>query len=208
MKEFWDDRYSEHDYAYGTEPNVFFGEHLRNFVPGSILLPADGEGRNGVFAAGLGWKVTSADLSKEGKTKALALARSAGTYIDYIVGDMEKLAFQPASFDAIALINAHFAANKKYAIHQQLDQYLKPGGILLLEAFRKDHLRHHEVNPQVGGPRELNMLYSGEELKLAFPGYQILLLEETTAALEEGKYHRGTGAVIRFIARKNLQINI
>ena len=58
-KKKWDERYKEEKFAYGKEPNLFFKEWLPKFKPGSILMPADGEGRNGVYAAKLGWKVTS-----------------------------------------------------------------------------------------------------------------------------------------------------
>lgn len=59
MKEFWNDRYSRNDFAYGEEPNEYFKEQLAKINPGRILLPADGEGRNGVFAAKKGWQVES-----------------------------------------------------------------------------------------------------------------------------------------------------
>ena len=52
MKEIWDKRYSTAVYAYGEEPNAFFKEKLDSQnLEGSILLPAEGEGRNAVYAA-------------------------------------------------------------------------------------------------------------------------------------------------------------
>jgi hypothetical protein len=48
MKEFWNERYANEEYAYGEEPNEFFKQELARLQPGRILLPADGEGRNGV----------------------------------------------------------------------------------------------------------------------------------------------------------------
>ncbi|RYU91927.1 class I SAM-dependent methyltransferase [Mucilaginibacter terrigena] len=205
MKEFWDDRYRHTGYAYGIAPNRFLEEQLPQFKSGSILLPADGEGRNGVFAAHLGWQVTSVDLSAEGRIKALKLAENANVKLAYLVGDIENIPFKPASFDAIALIYAHFAASNKAAIHQKLNWYLKPGGILILEAFRKEHISYNEVNPNVGGPKELGMLYSTEELTVGFPDHDILLLEEKDIVLDEGKYHQGSGAVLRYVGRKKQQ---
>ncbi|HRP00579.1 MAG TPA: hypothetical protein PLN54_14190, partial [Flavobacteriales bacterium] len=64
MKEFWDERYGAEEYAYGTAPNAWFAEQLKGLMPGSLLLPAEGEGRNAVPAARLGWKVTAFDLSE------------------------------------------------------------------------------------------------------------------------------------------------
>lgn len=165
-------------------------------------MPGDGEGRNGVYAAKLGWEVTCADLSEAGRTKALALADANRVSLDYRVVDIEILNFEPSSFDAIALIYAHFAASRKAAIHQQLHFWLKPGGIIILEAFRKAHLEFNTANPNVGGPRELGMLYSPEELFTGFPDYEVIFLDEPDIRLQEGIYHDGTGAVIRYVGQK------
>lgn len=194
----WDNRYRETDFAYGKTPNLFFKEWLDRLEKGSLLMPADGEGRNGVYAAANGWQVTSTDLSPEGKIKALQLAGELNTNLTYIVGDLETINFEPASFDAIGLIYAHFLPEKKSLLHQQLDTYLKPGGTIIFEAFSKNH----KANAQVGGPTEIAWLFSEEEIKQDFPGYEILLLKEEVVGLEEGKYHNGEGTVIRFVGRK------
>lgn len=198
----WDDRYKAEEYAYGKGPNLFFKEWLEKFKPGSILMPADGEGRNGVFAAALGWEVISFDLSVEGQSKALQLATAQDVAISYIVGDLDELTFQPASFDAIGLIYAHFAADQKSLFHQKLDEYLKPGGVIILEAFCKDHLKLKALDPRVGGPDELDMLLSKEEIIADFENYDLLMLGEEETLLNEGMYHIGTGAVVRFVGIK------
>ena len=72
MNNFWNERYSAHEYAFGTEPNVFFAGELRKLPrPGHILFPCEGEGRNAVYAAEQGWTVEAFDLSEMGKRKAL-----------------------------------------------------------------------------------------------------------------------------------------
>ena len=75
MKDFWDERYSATEFVYGKKPNVYLKEKLTKFNPGTILFPAEGEGRNAVFAASLGWKVSAFDTSTEGRKKALRLAK-------------------------------------------------------------------------------------------------------------------------------------
>ena len=178
-KDMWDARYKSEEYAYGKEPNIFFREWLAKFTPGSILMPADGEGRNGVFAAESGWKTTSFDLSMEGKIKALKLAKEKQVMIDYIVGDLEQLNFEEKSFDAIGLVYAHFSAIKKASFHEKLKGFLKPGGIIILEAFSKDHLLLKKQNPKIGGPDDIDMLYSPEEIKTSFENFEILKLLES-----------------------------
>ena len=204
MKQKWDERYNDTEFAYGRQPNLFFAEWLTKFKAGSILMPADGEGRNGVFAAKLGWQVTSFDLSAAGQSKALALAKENAVTIDYTVGDLEQLSFEKASFDAIGLVYAHFSAEQKVSFHQKLNEYLKPGGIVIFEAFSKSHLPFKQLDPNVGGPDDINMLYSKEEILTDLKNYKVLLLAEEEIVLNEGKYHNGKGVVIRFVGRKKL----
>lgn len=198
----WDERYKDHAFAYGKEPNLFFKEWLPKFDSGSILMPADGEGRNGVFAAKLGWQVTSFDLSIEGQSKAFQLAKENDVTLEYIVEDFEKLKFKEESFNAIGLVYAHFAAEKKSLFHKKLDSYLKPGGVIIFEAFSKKHLHFRKLNPQVGGPKNTNMLFSKAEILADFENYEVLMLEEEEILLNEGKFHIGKGSVIRFTGRK------
>ncbi|MFC0182472.1 Methyltransferase domain-containing protein [Pseudarcicella hirudinis] len=202
MKQIWDERYKDNEFAYGKDPNLFFKEWLPEFDPGTILMPADGEGRNGVFAARLGWHVTSFDLSIEGRAKALQLAEEFGVTLEYIAGDLEELEFEKETFDAIGLIYAHFSAERKSEFHRKLNESLKVGGIIILEAFSKNHLELVRLNPKVGGPKEIEMLYAKAEILADFANYEILMLEEEEILLEEGKYHIGKGSVIRFVGRK------
>ena len=198
----WDERYKDDDFAYGKDPNLFFKEWLPKFDAGSILMPADGEGRNGVFAAQLGWKVTSFDLSITGQSKALRLAKEQGVSLEYIVGDFEQLQFEQEGFDAIGLVYAHFPSENKSMFHKKLNDYLKPGGIIIFEAFSKRHIHFKKLDPKVGGPMDIDMLFSKTEITTDFENYEALMLEEEEILLNEGKYHIGKGSVIRFVGRK------
>lgn len=198
----WDDRYSSEEFAYGEEPNNYLKEQLEKLNPGAVLFPAEGEGRNAVFAAKLSWKVSAFDISEEGKNKALKLAEANYVSIDYQVGELETLNFQEEQFDAIALIYAHFPAEIKSKIHKQLDKLLRKDGIIIFEAFSKNHLEYLAINEKVGGPKDIESLFSIEEIKADFPNYEIIELKEKEIELNEGLFHNGTGSVIRFVGRK------
>lgn len=198
----WNERYSKEEFAYGEQPNDFLKEQLAKLSVGSILFPAEGEGRNAVFAAKMGWNVSAFDISIEGKNKALRLAEANQVSIDYQVRELQNLDFEPLQFDTIALIYAHFPANIKSSIHQTLDKYLRRGGIIIFEAFSKNHLEYIAKNEKVGGPKELAMLFSKEELQADFKNYEIIELTEKVIELNEGIFHNGQGSVIRFIGRK------
>lgn len=113
----WNKRYSNDECAYGTQPNNYLKDQLQKLETGSVLFPAEGEGRNAVFAAQLGWNVSAFDISAEGKNKALQLAENNNVEIDYQVGELQNLNFQKEQFDVIALIYAHFPADIKSSIH-------------------------------------------------------------------------------------------
>ena len=198
----WNERYHNSEFAYGEQPNNYLKEQLEKLPVGKILFPAEGEGRNAVFAATLGWTVAAFDISVEGQKKALQLAERNGVTIDYQVGELETLHYQDGQFDAIALIYAHFPAAIKSHVHKTLDKYLRKGGTIIFEAFSKSHIEYQAKNEKVGGPKDIESLFSINEIWADFSNYNVVELEEQTIYLNEGIYHNGEGSVIRFVGRK------
>src|SRR5438045_6969680 len=119
----WNERYSKDEFAFGESPNNYLKEQLSKLTVGTILFPAEGEGRNAVFAARLGWTVSAFDISIEGKNKAFRLALANNVNIDYKVGELQTLNYSNEQYDAIALIYAHFPADIKSQYHRTLDKY-------------------------------------------------------------------------------------
>lgn len=197
MKQFWNERYAEADFAYGCEPNVFFKENISKITKGKILFPAEGEGRNAVFAAQSGYDVSAFDTSEEGQKKAIQLAQNCKTAIEYKVGFLEDLNYSENEFDAIILIYAHVPSEIRKEFHHKLLSLLKPNGTIIFEAFGKEQLKYTS-----GGPKDIKMLFSEEEIKEEFPNVQFLILETIETELNEGKYHIGRANVVRFIATK------
>jgi SAM-dependent methyltransferase len=150
MKEFWNQRYSEPVYAYGTEPNAFFREQLQQLTPGSLLLPCEGEGRNAVYAATWGWQVVAFDQSEAGRNKCLQLAAARQVQVQYLIADAAQFDYGQNQYDAIALIFAHFPPELRQQVHRSCLQALKPNGVLLIEAFTPEQLQY-----QSGGPKML-----------------------------------------------------
>ncbi|UII29900.1 class I SAM-dependent methyltransferase [Fulvivirga ulvae] len=199
---YWDDRFSTKDYAYGKQPNNYLKEQLQQLEVGKILFAAEGEGRNAICAASLGWEVSAFDISLEGKNKALQLANEYGVSLDYQIGQLPELGYKDEQFDVIALIYAHFPAHIKSDYHKLLDKYLVTGGTVIFEAFSKSHLEYRLKNEKAGGPRDIESLFSVEELRSDFADYEIIAMEEKEVTLSEGLYHNGKSSVIRFVGRK------
>jgi cyclopropane fatty-acyl-phospholipid synthase-like methyltransferase len=130
------------------------------------------------------------------------LAANKGVEIDYQVTSLAEFETHEESFDALVLIYAHFPEALRKTFHQKLSQMVKPGGFLLLEGFSKQHMRYNSVNERAGGPKELSMLFSMEEVAADFSDFEIQFSEETTVQLNEGLYHVGESAVVRLVGIK------
>lgn len=203
MKNTWDERYSQPEYIYGTHPNVWLVQKLKGITPGRALFPAEGEGRNAVYAALNGWESVAFDQSSEGRAKAMKLANLQKVTIDYSLHDLSTYKAPICSFDAIALIYVHMPAAIRNLVHQNLTQLLKPGGYLILEAFTKDQIRNNS-----GGPRDEHLLYTASDIAGDFGNLDFIEFIETTVNLDEGLLHRGEAFVVRLFARKPLPINL
>lgn len=198
MKDMWEQRYGADEYAYGEEPNAFFKACLDRLpVPGRLLLPAEGEGRNAVYAAQRGWQVDAFDFSPAAREKALRLAERRGVHINYEVADYETAHIEPEAYDAVALIFAHKHESIRRTVHRKLVSALKPGGHLFLEAYSKDQLAYG-----TGGPPTERLLYALEDVREDFSALDIVELERVEAEIREGRYHTGLASVLRLVARR------
>ena len=195
--EFWDERYSSIGFVYGTEPNIFFKDELDKLQTGNILLLGEGEGRNAVYAATQGWEVDAVDFSTIGKEKALKLADENNVKINYEVVNLSDYTFKLKDYDAIAIIYLHLKPKIRSEIHSQVFNSLKFNGILILEVFEKDQLGRTS-----GGPQNIDMLYSKEEIEKDFEKMQINSLEKIVIELDEGEHHRGEAVVLQLVAEK------
>jgi ubiquinone/menaquinone biosynthesis C-methylase UbiE len=197
MKEIWESRYAEDEYIYGTEPNRFFKEFIDANSPCKILLPAEGEGRNAVYAALKGWEVVAFDQSEQARIKALKLAEKNHVTIDYTVKDIFDFNYPEESFDAIGLIYLHLPSEIKKPALNKLFSFLKPEGKVIMEVFHKEQLKNTS-----GGPKIEDLLYDIEELEDIFLQFNFSKFEKYNILLDEGKLHQGNAEVIRIEAMK------
>jgi SAM-dependent methyltransferase len=196
---FWDQNYSLEGYKYGLAPNAFLvGQSGRFPTNAQVLVPGDGEGRNGVWLAKQGHRVTSVDSSKVGLDKALVLASREGVTIQTCLADLAEWSPPAAGFDLVVLTFLHLSPALRTDVHRRLVQALKPGGLLILEAF---HPRQLDFNS--GGPRDAAMLYPLESLRADFEGLldEILAWEGETS-LDEGPGHQGPAWVSRWVGQR------
>jgi cyclopropane fatty-acyl-phospholipid synthase-like methyltransferase len=196
MKEVWNSRYKQTEYIYGIKPNEYLKSFLETHKSGNILLPADGEGRNAVFAAKLGWQVDAFDYSESAQNKAIQLAKINNVDINYSVSDVMHFS-TTNSYDLIAIIFLHLTPEIRTQFFSKLSTFLNPGGYILLEAFSKDQLKYSS-----GGPKDSNLLYDLTEINKDFQDLKIKELIESEIFLDEGDLHQGKANVIRLLAQK------
>ncbi|MDX2173843.1 MAG: class I SAM-dependent methyltransferase [Bacteroidota bacterium] len=195
---FWNTRYKEAEFAYGTEPNDFLKSKIQNFKSKSkILCLAEGEGRNAVFVAEHNHVVTAIDYSKEGLNKLQKLAADKNLTIETICVDLNHYKIEENKWDAIICIFGHFPEPLRQTVFKQVYKGLNKGGVFLMEAYHKDQL-----NYKTGGPQVLELLYSKEELQMDFSEFENITIETSVREIAEGAYHKGTSAVIQVIATK------
>lgn len=195
---FWDDRYNQEGHIYGKEPNVFLKNIIDSEVnKGTLLLPAEGSGRNAIYAAKKGWSVDAFDFAESAKENALKFANDENVTINYFVSNIENFVYQENKYDLIAMIYSHLAEKERVEFFNNSFKSLKKGGKLIIEAFTPKQL-----NKSSGGPKDLELLYTVEDLKEQLKYFYIQSIEELQTNLDEGKYHQGDAEIIRVVAVK------
>jgi SAM-dependent methyltransferase len=195
----WNERYAADEYIYGREPNEFLAEHAGMLV-GPVLSLAEGEGRNAVFLASLGLHVHGVDGSDVGLTKAQQLARSKGVEIQTEVADLGVFEPKANHYGAVISISAHLPGAIRRKLYPLVERCLKPGGIIILEAYAEAQLAR-----DTGGPKDLDMLMTKAKIEREFPNCEPVLLRELEREVREGTYHTGMASVVQFIGRKKEQ---
>jgi len=194
----WDERFSEGGWAYGSEPNDFVKECCASMqAGGKALCLAEGQGRNAVFLAGLGFDTTAIDLSPVGLKRARELAEIKGVGIKTVEADLSQYSLGVEQWDLIVATFAHFPSILRRSIHRGVVKALKPGGFFVLEAYTPTQLKHG-----TGGPKDTDMLMSASLLTEDLEGMDFPILREVERLFNEGNHHQGMGATVQVLARK------
>ena len=195
----WDARFADESYHFGTAPNAFLASQAALLRPGmTALCVADGEGRNSVWLARQGLRVTAFDLSPVGVEKARALAASDGVAVDHRIGNILDWPWGAQAYDTVVAIFIQFATPAERAvIFRGLVEALAPGGLLLLQGYTPRQLEY-----RTGGPPFAEHLYTEDLLREAFGALEITHLAAHDAVIHEGKGHSGMSALIDLVARK------
>lgn len=200
---FWDERYRTDAYIYGEQPTPFLAAQRDRLRPGTTaLVPGDGEGRNGVWLAEQGLDVTTVDASAEGVRKALELAARRGVAINAVQADLTAWNWPVAAFDLVASVYLHLPPDHRPALHRRMAGALRPGGLLVVEAFRPEQVRFREAYGSVGGPQPVDMLVTESMLREDFADLEVVTLASEETDHGNDGAHQGRAAVVRGVFRR------
>lgn len=198
MSEFWNQKYRNPDYFYGTQPNQLLQSQIWRLPAGArILVLGDGEGRNGVWLAERGFNVVSVDFSQTGCEKAAKLAAERGVQLEIICADLLAWSWPQAAFDAVVIVYLHFLPEARAQIYPQAVTALVPGGLFITELFHPRQLEYSS-----GGPKDEQMLITPQDLATSLTTLRWLLLTEGNVWLDEGPGHQGAAHVTQAVGQR------
>lgn len=181
----WDERYRREE---GPEGPADLLLEQASLLPegGRALDVAMGTGRNALYLASLGFRVTGIDISAVAVARCRQRARARGLSLTAIVADLEQYQLPLAEYDLI--VNFYYLQR---SLAGPLVAALKPGGVLVFETFTLEQQRFGY------GPKDPeHMLRPGELAKL-FPTLEPLFYREAVVPGD-----KGPKAIASLIGRK------
>lgn len=194
----WDARYAGRDLVWSHEPNTFLAREAADLPPGRALDLACGEGRNALWLAERGWRVTAADFSPVALDKARALGegRPGAERVDWQVADATTwTAAEP--YDLVALCYLQLPSPERGEAVRRGWASVAPGGTFVLVAHDSANLEHG-----VGGPQDPAVLMTAEDvlgdLDGLLDGAEVVRAERAERVVEgpdsaDGGSHRRPG---------------
>ena len=164
----WDRRYGGSELIWTAEPNRFLAAEVAGLSPGRALDLACGEGRNAVWLAERGWRVTGVDFSQVGLDKAQRLAQERGVAVAWELADLIEYLPPPAAFDLVAILYLHLHPATTCEILRRAAAALAPGGTLLV-------VGHDPTNIEegYGGPQNPAILMAPDQIADALDDLEI-----------------------------------
>lgn len=193
----WDNIYNVNEYVYGRMANDFLRENVDSLPKGDVLCLADGEGRNSVFLAKLGFNVTAVDLSSVALDKARALANENQVNIEFVQADLANFDLGIDRWNAIVSIFCHLPETIRLSLHQRIAPSLKENGVYLAEAYTPKQLEL-----KTGGPGKVEMMVNSAIVREELASLNFQQLTEKERFIEEGVKHNGQSHVLQVIAQK------
>jgi SAM-dependent methyltransferase len=198
----WNEKFDRPDHLYGTEPNDFLkGSFDWITKAGKVISLGEGEGRNAVFLAQMGYEVLAVDSSSVGLEKARKLSRSKNVQVATEEADLKSFDLGSKKWDGVVMIFCHLPSALRAPLWNRISNGLKPGGILLMELYSPKQLEATHEGRSIGGPKDLDLMVTVEEVRAAFPAAEFEIRREVDRDIHEGIGHRGPSHTVQVLAR-------
>jgi len=181
----WDCRYAGSEFLWSAEPNRFLVAEVSGLAPGRALDLACGEGRNAVWLARRGWRVTGIDFSEVAIEKARRLAGARKVEVEWLVADLLQWRFPSEAFELVILFYLQVPPGERHQLVRAAARAVTPGGTLLLVAHDSRNLEHG-----YGGPQEPAVLYTPEDVVPDLTGLEIERAELVERPVETAEGER------------------
>ena len=175
----WDERYRQAEWVWSLAPNRFVAEQLAGLSPGRALDLACGEGRNALWLARRGWRVTAVDFSEVALDKGRERAAKDGLQLDWVAADLTVYVPEPGGFDLVLIAYLHLHPDDMQAVLSRAADALAPGGTLFV-------VGHDATNPAegVGGPQDSSILYTPDVIAASLGPLRIERAERVTRPVD------------------------
>lgn len=189
----WDARYAGTELVWSAAPNVFVESELRELPPGHALDLAAGEGRNALWLASLGWRVTAVDFSQVALDKGRATESAVATDhpVDWVCADvltwggLDRLDHpgDGRGWDLVVAAYLQLPADERTTVVRRAFRALRPGGTLLWVAHDATNLVEG-----TGGPQDPDVLMSAEDVlsDLGDEHVEVIRAERVSRTVEPG----------------------
>ena len=183
-REDWNERYARKELVWTAEPNRRFAAEVEGLESGRALDLACGEGRNAVWLAERGWRVTGVDFSDVALAKAAELAASRGVDVDWVVADVLDHRPEARAFDLVAVLYLQLPRDELLHALETAAGAVAPGGTMLVLGHDTTNLTHGH-----GGPKDASVLYTAADVVPALGELVVERAEavERTVPLADGE---------------------
>jgi SAM-dependent methyltransferase len=161
----WDERYREKEFLWTAEPNRFLVECVSDLAPGVALDLAGGEGRNAVWLAGRGWRVTAVDWSAVAITRGRSLAETREVDVDFVEADLLEWVPEEGSADLVIVVYLQIPSPGREEVWRRAAAAVRPGGRLIIIGHDSSNL-----TDGYGGPQDPSVLYTVSDIVAALDG--------------------------------------
>lgn len=167
-REEWDRLYEQKDLVWSAAPNRFLVEEVADLPPARALDLGAGEGRNAIWLAELGWRVTAVDFARAALDKARRIAASRGVEVGLVQADLTEYRPEEAAFDLVIVLYLHLPWTEMTTVLGRARAAVARGGTFLLIGHDRANLEHGH-----GGPQSPEVLYTADQVARVLDGLEI-----------------------------------